>query len=87
MANESEYANYSSEELVKKGARYKIVQFGMMIMAVVFAAIVGTYSAINDLTQGYQMAGIFLVAGIAYPLLTFGAMRKKIQAELDSRNN
>ncbi|RKQ43443.1 hypothetical protein BXY85_4065 [Roseivirga pacifica] len=87
MASESEYANYSSDELNKKANRYKKVQIGMMVMAVAFAAIVGIYSAINELKEGYQMAGIFLVAGIAYPLLTFGAMRKKIKAELENRQN
>lgn len=85
MARENEYQGYSVEELNSKASRYKKMQFGMMIMSVVFAGIIALVTYAKGQESGYQIIPILLLAGIIYPILTFGSMRKKIQKEIGSR--
>ena len=86
MSRENEYANYTADELNAKAAKYKRIQMGMMIMSVAFSAIIAIASYLKGSESGYQIIPILLLAGIIYPLLTFGSMRKKIIKELGSRN-
>jgi len=81
----SEYSSYSSEELNKKINRFKKLQIGMTIVAIVASAVIGIVSFTRNAPQGYQMIPILLVVGIGYPFLAFGGMRKKMKSELESR--
>jgi len=85
MARENEYQSYSIEELTSKAIRYKKIQMGIMIMSVVFATIIAAVTYAKGGENGYQIIPILLLAGIIYPLLTFGSMRKKILQELNKR--
>lgn len=81
----SEYSSYSSEELNKKINRFKKLQIGMTIVAIVASAVIGIVSFTRNAPQGYQMIPILLVVGIGYPFLAFGGMRKKMKSELENR--
>ena len=87
MARENEYQAYSVEELTNKASRYKKIQMGMMIMSVLFAAIIALVNYSKGGGTGYQIIPMLLLAGIVYPLLTFGSMRKKILKEINSRQS
>lgn len=86
MTKSSEFAAYSEDELIKKANKYKKLQFGMMAMSVLFSLIIALAAYQKGSETGYQIIPILLLAGIIYPILTFGSMRKKIAQELASRN-
>lgn len=85
MALENEYADYSVDELKKKAERFKKLQKIMMIGAVVVALLIAGVAFTRGAEQGYKMIPLVLIAGIVYPLLGYGGIRKKIQAELEER--
>ena len=87
MARENEYEQFSIEELNNKANRYKKIQFGMIIMSILFAAIIAGVTYAKGGGSGYQMIPILLLAGIVYPLLTFGSLRKKILKEIGNRKD
>ena len=57
----------------------------MIIMAVVVSAIIAIMTLVKGSNNSLPMVPIILIVGLAYPLLAFGPMRKKIQEEIDSR--
>jgi len=87
MARENEYQQFSIEELNSKATRYKKIQLGMMIMSVIFASIIAAVTYAKGGDNGYQIIPILLLAGIVYPLITFGSMRKKILKEIGKRED
>lgn len=87
MSDENEFAVYSLEELESKKKRFKRIQVGMILMAAIVSAVLTIVTLVKDASNGLQIVPIILVVGIAYPLLAFGPMRKKIQEEIDSRKS
>ena len=85
MATENEYADYSLDELKKKEQRFKKLQKLMMIAAVVVSVLIAGLAYSRGADQGYKMVPLVLIAGIVYPFLGYGGIRKKIQAEIEAR--
>ena len=87
MASKNEFQQFTVEELNTKAERYKKIQFGMMGMAIIFAVIIASVTYAKGGESGYQIIPILLLAGIVYPLLTYGSMRKKILKEIGKRED
>ena len=85
MATQNEYADYSVEELQKKEQRFKKLQKLMMIGAVIVSILIAGLAYSRGADQGYKMIPLVLIAGIVYPLLGYGGIRKKIKTEIEAR--
>lgn len=57
----------------------------MLILTVVSIVIIAVAAVTKDNMQIFQMIPFLVIAGVAFPLLVFGPIRKKIQVEIDSR--
>jgi hypothetical protein len=86
MSDQNEYSELSNDELSRKLNKFRKLQLGIFIAALVASIAVAVVSFSKNATQGYQIIPLFLIVGIAYPFMAFGGIRKKIKTELDSRS-
>lgn len=85
MSQANEFSQYPLETLEKKKRYFKKLQIMMLILTVVSIAIIAIAAVTKDNMQIFQMIPFLVIAGVAFPLLVFGPIRKKIQVEIDSR--
>lgn len=85
MSQANEFSQYSIEVLEKKKKYFKNLQVMMLIMTVVFTLIIAIAAVTKDNMKVFQLIPFLVIAGVAFPLLIFGPIRKKIQVEIDSR--
>jgi len=81
----NEFAQYTLEVLEKKKRHFKRLQMMMLILTVVFTVIIAIAAVTKDNMKVFQLIPFLVIAGIAFPLMVFGPIRKKIQAEINSR--
>ena len=77
--------NYSLEELEKKKKHFKRLQIMMLVLTAVSAIILTIAALVKNNNQAYQLIPFLVIAGVVFPLLVFSPIRKKIQAEIESR--
>ena len=85
MAVENEFSRYTIEELEKKKKHFKRLQGMMLLLTGVSVVIISVAAATKDNMQVFQLIPFLIIAGVAFPLLVFTPIRKKIQAEIDNR--
>jgi hypothetical protein len=85
MAVENEFSRYTIEELEKKKKYFKRLQGMMLLLTGVSVVIISVAAATKDNMQVFQLIPFLIIAGVAFPLLVFTPIRKKIQAEIDNR--
>jgi len=87
MSDQNEFSNHSIEELKQKQKKFKAIQKVIVILCLLTASIAIAVSIWKETSELYPVIGLTLIIGIAYPIMAFGPMQKKIQAELDSRQS
>lgn len=85
MSDQNEFSGYSVEELELKKLKFKKIQRAILILCLISAAVAVVVSISEKTSELYPVIGLILVLGIGYPLMAFVPIRKKIQAEIDSR--
>jgi hypothetical protein len=85
MAVENEFSRYTIEELKKKKKHFKRLQGMMLLLTGVSVIIISVAAATKDNMQVFQLIPFLMIAGVAFPLLVFTPIRKKIQTEIDNR--
>ena len=81
----NEFAQYTLEVLEKKKRHFKRLQMFMLIITAIATIIVIIAAVTKDNMKVFQLVPFLVIAGIVFPLLVYGPIRKKIQAEIDSR--
>jgi Na+(H+)/acetate symporter ActP len=85
MAVENEFSRYTIEELEKKKKHFKRLQVMMLILTAVSVLIITIAALSKENMQVFQLIPFLVIAGVAFPLLVFTPIRKKIQVEIDNR--
>ncbi|MGW8123809.1 hypothetical protein ACV07N_14220 [Roseivirga echinicomitans] len=85
MTTENEFSQFTLEELHKKKKHFKRLQIMMLLLTVVSAIVLTITALVKHNNQAYQLIPFLVIAGIVFPLIIFLPIRKKIQAEIDSR--
>ena len=86
MSSENEFSQYSSEKLTKMARQFKTRQQLIMIVGIAAAAVISFMAIGSGNTGMYPVAGLLIIMGVAYPLMTLGPIRKKIQEALEARH-
>ena len=86
MSLDNEFSQYSTEKLIKLAKQFKIRQQVIMIIGLSAAAIIAIMAIGSGNSGMYPVAGLLIVMGVGYPLMSLGPIRKKIQEALDSKN-
>ena len=87
MSSENEFAQYSVEKLTRMASQFKKRQQIIMIIGVTAAAIIGFMAIGSGNTGMYPVAGLLIVMGVGYPLMSLGPIRKKIQEALEAKQS
>lgn len=85
MAEANEFSRYTLEVLEKKKRHFRKLQAMMLIMTGTAIVIVSVAAVTKDNMQVFQLVPFLVIAGVVFPFLIFGPIRKKIQIEIDSR--
>jgi glycerol uptake facilitator-like aquaporin len=85
MSQSNEFSHYTVEVLEKKKRHFKKLQTMMLILTVVSVVIISIAAVTKDNMKVFQLIPFMITFGIALPVVVFGPIRKKIQAEIDSR--
>lgn len=85
MSQANEFSRYTIEVLEKKKRYFKNLQMMMLVMTIVFTIVIVIAAVTKDNMKVFQLIPFLIIAGVAFPLLIFGPIRKKIQVEIDSR--
>ncbi|MBO3700449.1 hypothetical protein [Roseivirga sp. E12] len=86
MSDRNEFADHSIEELKQKQKKFKAIQKVILILCLITSSIAIGVSIWKETSELYPVIGLTLIIGIGYPIMAFGPMQKKIQAEIDSRS-
>lgn len=81
----NEFAHYTLEVLEKKKRHFKRLQMMMLIITIVATIIISIAALTRDNMKVFQLIPFLAIAGVGFPLMVFGPIRKKIQTEIDSR--
>ena len=85
MSSENEFSKYSAEKLNKMASQFKKRQQIIMIIGITAAAVIGFMAIGSGSTGMYPVAGLLIVMGVGYPLMTLGPIRKKIQEAIEHK--
>ncbi|WP_323756494.1 hypothetical protein [Roseivirga sp.] len=85
MSTQNEFSKYSLEELEKKKKHFKRLQIMMFALTALSAILLTIAALVKHNNQAYQLIPFLVIAGVVFPLLVFMPIRKKIQAEIESR--
>ena len=85
MATENEFSHYTLNELEKKKKHFKRLQVMMLILTGMATVILTIAALVKNNPQAYQLIPFLVIAGVIFPFVIFGPIRKKIQTEMESR--
>ena len=85
MEAENEFSHYTLPQLEKKRKYFKTVQMIIPSFALVAALILLFAGISKGNNQVFFMIPIFLSLGFLLPFMVFGPIRKKIQLEINAR--
>ena len=85
MFTDNEFSQYSVEKLTRMAKQFKTRQQVIMIFGLTAAVVIALMAIGNGNTGMYPVAGLLIVMGVGYPLMSFGPIRKKIQEALDAK--
>lgn len=83
MCSENEFSQYSSEKLNKMAGQFKKRQQIIMGIGVAAAIVIAVMAIASGNSGMYPVAGLLIVMGIGYPVMTLGPIRKKIQEAIE----
>ncbi len=85
MSSKNEFSDYSVEKLTRMANQFKKRQQIIMIVGITAAAVIGFMAIGSGNTGMYPVAGLLIVMGVGYPLMSLGPIRKKIQQALEAK--
>lgn len=85
MSVENEFSRYSLEELEKKKKHFRKLQIMMLVLTAISVIVITVAAISKNNMQVFQLIPFLVIAGVAFPLLVFTPIRKKIQLEIDNR--